>query len=151
MADLRFRQALRQYLSDPSPHKAEVVLQAAIRAGIIETSNEPHSSPFTDYAIGVLPKGVYRRFLQDAPDAANWIVRNDTEWLNGAGMYMVGIADEWEQTVQDVEGIDPDDIQQEWDDEDGNPWYIIYDRPPQEVQELLDQAAAEGFDYVAFE
>jgi len=150
MADFRFRVALRNYLADPDPIKAEAALHAAIRAGIIKTE-EPRQSRFVDLAVGVLPKSVYRRLLEDAPDAANWVIRNDIEWLSGAGMYMIGVVDEWEQQVQDISNIDPNDILHSWEDASGNLAYIVFDRPPPEIQELLDEAAEEGYDYVAFE
>jgi len=50
--DLRFRLLLRQYLANQTPDNAQLVLNAAIRSGIIPVEQEPVKALFSDMAVG---------------------------------------------------------------------------------------------------
>lgn len=125
MSDLRFRVALRNYLGNQTPANAEAALQAAIRAGIINTDREPEESPFGDWAIAFLPWRPKKGFLQGyralSEDSQRWIAGKDTDLMRD--QYVINIYDD---KLED-------------------------DPPPQEVLDLLDAASSEGYDYLAFE
>lgn len=126
MSDLRFRVALRNYLSDQTPANAEAALRAAIRAGIINIEQEPEESPFGDWALAYVPKSVYRGL---SSESHHWINRQEDESIRN--YYVIGTHGEWETTDENDK--------------------IIEDLPPQELQDLLDEASSEGYDYLAFE
>lgn len=126
MSDLRFRVALRNYLANQTPANAEAALQAAIRAGIINTGQEPEESPFGDWGLAYAPKSVYRGL---SSESHHWINRQDDDAIRN--YYVIGTHGEWEIMNDDDE--------------------LVEDTPPQELQDLVDEASSEGYDYIAFE
>jgi len=132
MSDLRFRVALRNYLADQTPANAEAALQAAIRAGIINTGQEPEESPFGDMGMAYIHKGVYRGLSKESQ---LWINRQENESLFNTN-YIIEVNCEWERLEEDDETLEDE---------------LVEDPPPQELQDLLDAASSEGYDYLAFE